>query len=192
MGRPEAEPAVIRLATEDDAEAMGGIAQRSWAATYRGIVPDPVLDEWIAEAPASWRTALAAIGPDSPARVWVGQRDANVLGYATTSPAKDTWLPPPDGAGELTNLYLDPDAIGTGLGRQLYEHAVTDLRERGFDPLVVWAFRDNPLARRFYPRMGLVIDVADHHWVLGGVPCPIVRFRRDWSATAPSGAADQA
>ena len=192
MGRPEAEPAVIRLATEDDAEAMGGIAQRSCAATYRGIVPDPVLDEWIAEAPASWRTALAAIGPDSPARVWVGQRDANVLGYATTSPAKDTWLPPPDGAGELTNLYLDPDAIGTGLGRQLYEHAVTDLRERGFDPLVVWAFRDNPLARRFYPRMGLVIDVADHHWVLGGVPCPIVRFRRDWSATAPSGAADQA
>lgn len=192
MGRPEAEPAVIRLATEDDAEAMGGIAQRSWAATYRGIVPDPVLDEWIAEAPASWRTALAAIGPDSPARVWVGQRDANVLGYATTSPAKDTWLPPPDGAGELTNLYLDPDAIGTGLGRQLYEHAVTDLRERGFDPLVVWAFRDNPLARRFYPRMGLVIDVADHHWVLGGVPCPIVRFRRDWSATAPSGAADRA
>lgn len=192
MGRPEAEPAVIRLATEDDAEAMGGIAQRSWAATYRGIVPDPVLDEWIAEAPASWRTALAAIGPDSPARVWVGERDANVLGYATTSPAKDTWLPPPDGAGELTNLYLDPDAIGTGLGRQLYEHAVTDLRERGFDPLVVWAFRDNPLARRFYPRMGLVIDVADHHWVLGGVPCPIVRFRRDWSATAPSGAADQA
>jgi hypothetical protein len=69
---------------------------------------------------------------------------------------------------------------------------VTDLRVRGFDPLVVWAFRDNPLARRFYPRMGLVIDVADHHWVLGGVPCPIVRFRRDWSATAPSRAADRA
>jgi GNAT superfamily N-acetyltransferase len=192
MERPEPEPAVIRLATEGDAEAMGGIAQRSWAATYRGIVPDPVLDEWIAEAPGSWRTALAAIGPDGPARVWVGERDGRVLGYATTSPAKDTWLPPPDGAGELTNLYLDPDAIGTGLGRQLYEHAVADLRERGLNPLVVWAFRDNPLARRFYPKMGLAIDVADHHWVLGGVPCPIVRFRRDWSATAPSRAADRA
>jgi ribosomal protein S18 acetylase RimI-like enzyme len=189
MGPPESQPAVIRLATQDDAEAMGRVAQRSWAATYRGIVPGPVLDEWIAEAPGAWRTALAAIGPDSPARAWVGERKGMVLGYATTSPAKDTWLPPPEGAGELTNLYLDPDAIGTGLGRQLYEHAITDLRERGFDPLVVWAFRDNRRARRFYSRMGLVIDIADHHWMLGGIPCPIVRFRRDWAAAAPSGAA---
>jgi GNAT superfamily N-acetyltransferase len=186
MASPEPEPAVIRLATEDDAEAMGRIAQRSWAATYRGIVPDPVLDEWIAEAPAAWRTALAALGPEGPARAWVGERERRVLGYATTSPAKDTWLPPPDGAGELTNLYLDPDAIGTGLGRQLYEHAVADLRERGLNPLVVWAFRDNPLARRFYPKMGLAIDVADHHWVLGGVPCPIVRFRLDWPLAQPA------
>ena len=189
MASPEPEPAVIRLATEDDAEAMGRIAQRSWAATYRGIVPDPVLDEWIAEAPAAWRTALATLGPEGTARAWVGERERRVLGYATTSPAKDTWLPPPEGAGELTNLYLDPDAIGTGLGRQLYEHAITDLRKRGFDPLVVWAFRDNRRARRFYSRMGLVIDIADHHWMLGGIPCPIVRFRRDWAAAAPSGAA---
>ena len=89
-------------------------------------------------------------------------RDGSIVGYATTSPAKDTWLPPPAGAGELTNLYLDPDVIGSGVGRLLYEHAVDDLRERGFDPLVVWAFRDNPRAAAFYPRMGLAIDVADH------------------------------
>ena len=36
-----------------------------------------------------------------------------------------------------------------------------------------------PEAQRFYPRMGLTVDVPDHDWVLGGVPCPIVRFRRD-------------
>jgi GNAT superfamily N-acetyltransferase len=188
MAEAERSPTVVRAAVVDDAEAMGGIAQRSWAATYPGIVPDPVLAEWIAEAPEAWRTALPAVTPDSPARIWVGEREGRVLGYATTSPAKDNWLPPPDGAGELTNLYLDPDAIGTGLGRQLFQHAVDDLRERGFDPLVVWAFRDNPLASRFYPKMGLVIDVADHHWVLGGVPCPIVRFRHDWRPAAPSAA----
>jgi hypothetical protein len=49
----------------------------------------------------------------------------------------------------------------------------------------VWAFRGNDRALRFYERMGLAIDVPGHDWVLGGIPCPIVRFRRDW----PPGAA---
>lgn len=180
MATAEARPAIIRHATTDDAEALGRIAQRAWAATYPAIVPDAVLDEWIAEAPESWRRALAGREPDGPWRAWVGEREGIVLGYATTVPAKDQWLPPPDAAGELTNLYLEPDAIGTGLGRQLYEHAAADLRERGFNPLVVWAFRDNPRAVGFYQRMGLATDVADHHWLLGDVPCPIVRFRLDW------------
>ena len=63
--------------------------------------------------------------------------------------------------------------------RQLYEHAVADLGERGFDPLVVWAFRDNHHARGFYERMGLMNDIPDHAWMLADVPCPIVRFRSD-------------
>ncbi len=102
-----------------------------------------------------------------------------MIGYATTSPAGANWLPPPDGAGELTNLYLDPLVICSGVGRLLYEHAVDDLRERGFDPLVVWAFRDNHRARRFYEARGLTIDVPDHAWVLADIPCAIVRFRGD-------------
>jgi GNAT superfamily N-acetyltransferase len=167
----------IRAAEPDDAAALGGISARAFEATYRGIVPDAALDEWIEGATASWRTALAERAPDSPSRAWVADRDGTLIGYATTSPAKGNWLPPPDGAGELTNLYLDPDVIGTGAGRLLYEHAVADLRERGFDPLVVWAFRDNARARRFYEARGLVIDVPDHAWVLADVPCPIVRFR---------------
>jgi GNAT superfamily N-acetyltransferase len=171
----------IRPPTIHDAAALADLTGRAFHFTYRGIVPDPVLDDWIAEAPAMWRDVLEQRAPDGPSRIWLAERNGQVVGYATTSPAKDTWLPPPDGAGEVTNLYLDPSVIGTGAGRLVFEHAVEDLRERGFDPLVVWAFRDNPRAAAFYPRMGLAIDVADHHWVLGDVPCPIVRFRRDWS-----------
>ena len=177
MGR--AEP-TIRLATAADADVLGAIAGRAWRATYPGIVPEPVLVEWIERAPESWRTAFANQPPDTPWRPWVAERDGTILGYATTTPAKSEWLPPPERAGELTNLYLDPDAIGTGVGSALYDHAVADLRERGFNPFVVWAFRDNERAIRFYERKGLVIDVPQHDWVLGDVPCPIVRFRIDW------------
>ena len=172
--------ASVRHALPADADAIAGIAARAHEATYRGIVPDPVLADWIQSAPTTWRTAFVGLEPGTATRIWVAEGDGQLLGYATTSPGKDWWLPPIEGSGELTNLYLDPDAVGTGVGHLLYEHAVTDLRERGFNPFVVWAFRDNPLARRFYDRMGLTIDVPDHDWVLGGVPCPIVRFRLDW------------
>jgi len=176
-------PLVIRIARPADAEALGAVGGRAWEATYRGMIPDAVLEEWIESTVANWRATFEDLADDSPWRPWVAERDGSVLGYATTSPARSNWLPPPDGAGELTNLYLDPDAIGRGSGRRLYEHAVADLGERGFDPLVVWAFRENHRARRFYERMGLVIDVADHAWVLADVPCPIVRFRGELAPT---------
>lgn len=180
--RRPAPSVTIRLATPADVEALGAVTGRAYAAAYPGIVPPAVLDEWIANAPAMWlrwRDAVEERPHDHPSRAWVADRDGAILGYATTTAATSEYLPPPDGAGELTNLYLDPSAIGTGVGRLLYEHAVRDLFARGFDPLLVWAFRDNPKAQGFYRRVGLTVDVPDHVWVLGGVPCPIVRFRGD-------------
>jgi ribosomal protein S18 acetylase RimI-like enzyme len=179
-------PTTIRLATPDDVPTLGGITGRAYAAAYPGIVPAPVLAEWVGDAPdmwRRWRDAMAA-DPHRPSRAWLAERDGMIVGYATTSPARDEYLPPPEGAGELTNLYLDPEAIGGGVGSALYDHAVADLRERGFNPFVVWAFRDNERAVRFYERKGLVIDVPDHDWVLGGVACPIVRLRTEWPGSA--------
>jgi ribosomal protein S18 acetylase RimI-like enzyme len=170
---------IVRAATAADAGALARVSARAWEATYRGMIPDEVLDEWVGSAEDGWRDAFARERADAPTRCWAAERGGVVVGYATTAPAGDRWLPPPDGAGELTNLYLDPDVIGLGVGRALYGHAVADLAERRFDPLVVWAFRDNLRARRFYEGRGLAVDVPDHVWVLGDVPCPIVRFRGD-------------
>lgn len=173
---------LIREATTADADELGRIAGRAWEKTYRGMIPGEVLDEWIGTAGEAWHRALEDGSHDASTRSWVAVRDDALLGFAVTAAARSNWLPPPDGAGELTNLYLDPDAIGTRAGRPLYEHAVGDLRDRGFNPLVVWAFRDNARAIGFYEHMGLRVDVADHAWLLGGVACPIVRLRRDWPA----------
>lgn len=182
---PAAEPQgrpMIRLATRDDIDALAGVGSRAYGATYPGIVPDKVLAEWMGNTAASWQKAFAEQGPDSPWRPWVAERGGDIIGYATTTPGKDWWLPPPDGAGELTNLYLDPGVIGSGVGSALYDHAVADLRARAFNPFVVWAFRDNQRAVRFYEGKGLAIDIPAHDWVLGDIPCPIVRLRVDWPA----------
>src|SRR5579862_280773 len=52
----------------------------------------------------------------------------------------------------LTHLYVHPDAIGTGVGHALFEHA-TALRPDGFQ---FWVFQQNERARRFYEAHGAV------------------------------------
>jgi GNAT superfamily N-acetyltransferase len=52
----------------------------------------------------------------------------------------------------LNHLYVHPDAIGTGVGHALFEHA-TALRPDGFQ---FWVFQQNERARRFYEAHGAV------------------------------------
>jgi hypothetical protein len=54
---------------------------------------------------------------------------------------------------------------------------------RGFDPLILWAFAANAPARRFYECAGWTVDVTGETWLLGGVACPIVRYRREQPQT---------
>ena len=174
----------IRLARPDDAEALGTIEATSYLATYRGIMPDSVLarvsPERMIERLRPRLAAAAAGPPDELHRMWVIVDDTGALrGYATTEPATDQFLPPPTGAGEIESLYLHPASIGRGLGRALLAHSVEELRERGFDPLVLWAFEANDRARRFYERAGWTLDVTGEAWVLDDIPVPIVRYRLD-------------
>ncbi|MGO9163920.1 MAG: GNAT family N-acetyltransferase [Streptosporangiaceae bacterium] len=56
---------------------------------------------------------------------------------------------PPD--GELGNLWMIPELIGTGLGRQLWQHALSTASAAGFTSLRVEA---DPNAEGFYRAMG--------------------------------------
>jgi GNAT superfamily N-acetyltransferase len=70
--------------------------------------------------------------------VVVAERDREVVGFAAVD---GDWL---------EQLYLEPEAIGTGVGWALLE-AVRELRPDG---LSLWAFTGNERARRFYERAG--------------------------------------
>jgi ribosomal protein S18 acetylase RimI-like enzyme len=53
--------------------------------------------------------------------------------------------------GELGNLWIIPERIGTGLGRRLWHHAVASAREAGYTSLLIEA---DPNAVGFYEAMG--------------------------------------
>lgn len=59
----------------------------------------------------------------------------------------------------------------------MQQHAIGDLTDRRFDPLILWAFAANHRARRFYEQAGWVLNVVGETWMLDGVAGPIVRYR---------------
>ncbi len=52
---------------------------------------------------------------------------------------------------ELTDLFLDPPAIGHGMGHALWDHAVTTARNKGY---LQMTWESDPNAEGFYVRMG--------------------------------------
>jgi len=169
-------PLRIREAVPADARSIAEIHVRSWQAAYRGQLTDDYLDglsvedrleqhrRSLEEPPAEWRT-------------WVAQDGAHVVGFAVTGPSQDADAT--ERTGEVYAIYLEPDRVGTGAGRELFEHAVGDLRERGFEAITLWVLESNERARRFYEVAGWAHDgtVASER-----VDCemrPTVRYRID-------------
>lgn len=145
----------IRAATLADAEAIGRIHLASWQAAYRGVLPDALLDGLdLAERIARRRAALAAPAPGS--RDWVIVEADDVIGWASTGPARDDDLGP--ASYELYAIYLAPTQVGTGAGRALMTHALADAGDRGFDEMTMWVLRGNDRALRFYAAAGFAPD----------------------------------
>ena len=60
--------------------------------------------------------------------------------------------------GELTHLYVDPEAQNRGIGSALLEHA----KAESPDGLYLWVFQKNEGARRLYERHGFrLVELTD-------------------------------
>ncbi|HKV69302.1 MAG TPA: GNAT family N-acetyltransferase, partial [Gaiellales bacterium] len=117
----------MRAAATGDSRAIGALATRAWNAAYADVLAPDVLAVMDAiEQAADWRQYLSDLPPAD--RVWVIGPPGEVWGFARTGPCPDGDAPP--GAGEVHGLYLEPVRIGTGLGRELFGHAVHDLEAR--------------------------------------------------------------
>lgn len=146
-------PIQIRLATGPDAPAIASLHLRAWQWAYRGQLPDSYLaglTERLAQRAAWWQHHLGSPPPD--ARTWVAEANGRIVGFADTGSSRDSDAAPE--TGELTAIYLDPEVVGTGVGRALLTHAVDDLRQRGFRRVTLWVLATNQRARRFYEIAG--------------------------------------
>ncbi|MBI2780290.1 MAG: GNAT family N-acetyltransferase [Chloroflexi bacterium] len=159
MSQPTNRVVRIRPALPRDAAAMTGAHARSWRATYAGLLPDSMIDDVVAARgarTARWRALLA--DPERRGGSFVAVIDRRVVGFVFWGPDEESEVGP---ATALVHaIYLDPDVIGSGIGRSLFEAAVDDMVAHGFAAAVLWVLDSNERARRFYEAAGWLPDGA--------------------------------
>ena len=64
----------------------------------------------------------------------------------------------------LDNLWVLPDLMGQGVGKQLFEHAIERCRVRGVSILKI---ESDPNAQAFYEKMG-ACKMDEHHSTVDG------------------------
>lgn len=163
----------IRRAEPEDALHVARVHVRSWQAAYRGLLPEEYLAKLRAEDRAA-RYDFATADPAKPKTLVALDGDA-IVGFATTSPSRDTDL---SGHGEVCALYVDPEQWVRGVGKQLVAAARGGLAEQGFRQALLWVMAGNERAERFYGADGWLPDGlrrSEHVW---GVTVNEVRYVR--------------
>ena len=137
----------VRHATPDDAEAIERIRTDTWRATYRGLMPDALLDGLDYDA-SRRRARMAALPPEQFALV---AEHHGVVGFCVGGPERFGIATHPS---EIYAIYVLPEHHGHGHGSALLRAGARELVARGWSAFQVWVLRENEPARRFYERMG--------------------------------------
>ncbi len=141
--------AEFQKAVPADAPLLAATRQKAWAAAYRGIYPDSMIDDYdfsffIARDEQRIR--------DPEQLVYLLMDGAECGGYLVLGP-------PSYGTYKnfgfcLNALYFLPPWQGRGFGRQAFGMAAAECRRRGFDRFFCGCNAHNHKARAFYGHMG--------------------------------------
>ncbi|MEO6993506.1 MAG: GNAT family N-acetyltransferase [Lacunisphaera sp.] len=95
----------------------------------------------------------------------VAVRDGVIVGFTGLSTGEQ--------GREIEHLWLQPEFIGCGLGRRLFDEAVQLAREEGVDELFI---NSDPNAEGFYRKMGADRIGQEIYFLPGGIPREVPRL----------------
>ncbi|MBV6451670.1 MAG: hypothetical protein MHPDNHAH_02416 [Anaerolineales bacterium] len=136
----------IRLANPSDADVLSQIA---FSAKAHWKYPARWLELWKPQL-----TFTAEYFKDNES--WVAENDSDPIAFYT--------LQDRDGIAWIENLWVMPEYIGRGVGKELFLHVVEMARQRGYKSLQLEA---DPNAIGFYEKMGMK-KIGERHSEVDG------------------------
>ncbi len=145
-----------RKASAEDARVLVQSRHKAWVATYRGIMPDAMIDEF----DFSWHVIRETKCLQNPAvHTYLVMDGDECAGYFTyiISPTP-LWR---DYLVQLKSLYLLPQWQGRGEGRRIFETIKDHCRRAGQEKIWVSCYPSNRKAMGFYTYMGGKVVAED-------------------------------
>ena len=139
---------VLRLATADDAAAIGLLHADSWRRHYRGAYADSFLDgDVVADREATW---AARLSKSAGTITIVAEDGQDLAGFVHVILDQDpTW------GSLIDNLHVATNRHRGGIGRSLMTQAAEAVKAQATSPArFLWVLQQNLAAQRFYETIG--------------------------------------
>jgi RimJ/RimL family protein N-acetyltransferase len=141
----------IRKAIPDDAAAIAEIICQSWKAAYSDFLPIEIIKKHtnIANRTEKFKSILST---NNGWNIHLAVKDNNACGTISYGKNRES------NSGEIYFCYAKPEMWGLGVGYNMMNFALENLKQQGFHEVVLYVFEENNLARKFYERQGFTTD----------------------------------
>ena len=155
---------LIRKALPSDARGIARVRVGTWHTTYRGLLPDRVLNN---QSYPQVEENLVQVLTDhqNPPVMYVAVNDADeICGFSFAGEERSGEL---DCQGEIYAIYVRQEYQGQNTGYRLLVATLREFQSRGWKSAMLWVLSDNPY-RRFYEKHGARVIVDNTTFLLEG------------------------
>lgn len=158
---------IRKIKPADDRWAISHIYEESWKFAYQNIIPQSYLERiptgrWASGVDREDRNTLLIL--------------ENGIFIGTSSYGKSRFHNL-ENFGEIISIYLLPEYIGKGYGKQLLHAVIHELELLGYHDIFLWVLEENDRARKFYEKAGFLLSKDYLDDTIGGKALREVQYR---------------
>ena len=145
----------IETARIQDAEAIAAVHISSWRETYRGLLPNDLLENLQLDQRAElWRQIIASNQLSPSSAQYIARSKKQIVGFGSCGPGRSRTCVKEGYEGEISTLYVLNSHQHRGIGSALFHQMTVRLSSEGINSLSLWVLDTNLKARSFYERRG--------------------------------------
>lgn len=140
---------IIRKKQQDDCKGVAHVVTVAWNETYKGIVPeDFLLNLYKNEDERAINSYNNFNEKDN--HQYILELDDEIVGFVNVGATDEIGY---DNCGELHAIYVISKNKGNGYGKKLFEVAIKELKNMGYDKMIIGCL-DKNVSNEFYKHMG--------------------------------------